>query len=152
MMITGISIEDFQNKIIAPLNETKFVDNNIQVSNIRVHSDNRFSVKIDMSDSRAPGSRRSASGRHGKYASWWTFYDIMAGVFHLNEGARISTGKAIYRGYSAFNDQTRFGPQDNIGSIAYPFYHEDASVDLDFDHNEFQWENFANGESWETFV
>lgn len=152
MMITGMSYEEFQSKVIDALNGTKYVNNNIQISNVRIHSKNRFAVKVDMSDSRAPGSRRAQSGRHGKYASWWTFYDIMAGVFHFNEDARISTGRTVYRGYSDFNNQTRFGPQDNIGSMMSPCYHEDASVDLDFDYNEFQWSAYSNGEDWNTYA
>lgn len=148
MQITGISFSDFMTKVIEPLNATKFADNKIQLSNVREHSKNRFSVKIDMSDSRAPGSRRSASGRHGKYASWWTFYDIMAGVFDLNESARISAGTTIYKGYSSFVAQTVYGPQDNIGSMMSPFYHDDASIDYDFDTNEFQWKAYRRGEGW----
>ena len=151
MQITGISFEDFKTKVIDALNTTKFVDNNIVVSNVRIHSNNRFSVKIDMSDSRRPGSRRTHSGRHGKYASWWTFYAIMDGVLTLNENARIRTGTTVYRGYSDFNAQTMFGPQDNIGSLAFPFYHEDASIDIEFDENEFRWNAFRNGEDWRTY-
>lgn len=152
MQITGISFEDFQTKVLDALNSTKFEDNNIIASNVRIHSNNRFSVKIDMSDSRKPGSRRSASGRHGKYASWWTFFDIMAGVYNLNEGARIKTGNTVYRGYSDFNSQTMFGPQINIGSAWYPAYHEDVSVDLDFDTEEFNWKSYRNGEGWKSSV
>lgn len=148
MQITGISLYDFQTKVIDPLNATKYADNHIQISNSREHSSNRFSVKIDMSDSRKPGSRRSVSGRHGRYASWWTFYDIMSGVFNLNESARIATGHTTYRGYSDFNDQTMFGPQNNIGSAFYPAYHEDVTIDLDFDQNEFCWEEFRNTGNW----
>lgn len=148
MQITGISFENFRDNVVIPLNATKFKDNKIQISNVRIHSDNRFSVKIDMSDSRAPGSRRSSSGRHGKYASWWTFYDIMAGIFNLNENSRIQAGSTVYRGYSDFNDQTYHGPQDNIGSLFQPAYHEEVSIDYDFDTNEFNWQGFRRGEGW----
>lgn len=151
MQITGISFEKFEN-IINTLNATKYAENNIVVSNPRILSGNRFSVKIDMSDSRAPGSRRTHSGRHGKYASWWTFYDIMAGVFHANESARISAGKTVYRGSKDFDNQTYYGPQDNIGSVMFPAYHEDVAVDLDFDHNTFRWEAFSRGEDWNTYT
>lgn len=152
MQVTGISFEDFKTKVIDVLNSTKFEDNNIIASNVRIHSNNRFSVKIDMSDSRKPGSRRSASGRHGKYASWWTFYDIMAGVYNLNEDARISTGSTVYRGYSDFNRQTMYGPHQNIGSVMYPAYHEDVTIDLDFDTEEFNWKSYRNGEGWKSSV
>jgi len=151
MQITGISYSDFMAKVIEPLNATKFAENNIVTSNVRIYSDNRFSVRIDMSDSRKAGSRRTHSGRHGKYASWWTFYAIMDGVLTLNENARIRTGTTVYRGYSDFNAQTMFGPQDNIGSLAFPFYHEDASVDIEFDENTFRWNAFRAGEDWRTY-
>lgn len=151
MQITGIPFEQFED-IIRTLNSTKFAENNIIISNPRVYSNNRFAVKIDMSESRKAGSRRSASGRHGKYASWWTFYDIMAGVFHINEDARISTGKTVYRGAENFHNQTYYGPQDNIGSIMYPAYHEDVTIDLDFDYNTFQWKAFSRGEDWNTYT
>ena len=152
MMVTGMSLAEFESKVIRPLNETKFAENNIVISNPRVYSNNRFAVKIDMSDSRKPGSRRTWQGRHGKYASWWTFRDIMDGVFHHNEGARISTGNTVYRGRSDFNDQTMYGPQNNIGSMMYPCYHEDVSIDLDFDTDEFNWATFSRGEGWSSYV
>ena len=152
MQITGISHEDFMTKVIEPLNATKFADNNIITSNVRIHSDNRFSVKIDMSDSRKPGSRRTHSGRHGKYASWWTFYAIMDGVLTLNESARIQTGSTVYRGYSDFISQTMHGPQDNIGSMMSPTYHEDVAIDYEFDVNEFRWNAFRAGEDWRTYT
>lgn len=152
MQITGISFADFMTKVIEPLNATKFAENNIITSNVRIHSNNRFSVKIDMSDSRKPGSRRSASGRHGKYASWWTFYAIMDGVLTLNENARIKSGTTVYRGYSDFISQTMHGPQNNIGSEMYPTYHEDVTIDNEFDENEFRWKAFRNGEDWRTYT
>lgn len=152
MQITGISHEDFMTKVIEPLNATKFADNNIITSNVRIHSDNRFSVKIDMSDSRKPGSRRTHSGRHGKYASWWTFYAIMEGVLTLNKSARIQTGSTVYCGYSDFITQTMHGPQDNIGSMMSPTYHEDAAIDYEFDVNEFRWDAFRAGEDWRTYT
>lgn len=142
-MITGISFEQFSS-IIDTLNRTKYVENNIVIEYHTVLSPNRFRAKIGMSDSRGPGSRTSRSGRHGKWASWMTFYDIFNGVFILNESARIQTGSTVYRSAQDFHAQTNDnwqGQNTNIGSMVYPVYLCDVSVDELFDDAPFIWED-----------
>lgn len=132
MQITGISLEQFRT-IIRNLNADKYAINPIIIETATELSDNRFRVKIGMTYSRVAGSRTSWSGRHGKYASWHTFFWIMESVFHLNESARIQAGRTVYRGYTDFMKQTDHNLYENIGSMVSFVTWEDVAVDLDWD-------------------
>lgn len=139
MMVTGISFDTFRNSVIAPLNASKYAENPIVIESHTELSPNRFRVKIGMTDSRGPGSRMSWSGRHGKWASYFTFWDIIAGIFHHNDSARVQAGNKVYRGAHDFECQAYEGLYDNVGSIMAPAYHEELSVNPEFDSQRFDW-------------
>lgn len=138
MIITGMSLSDFRTNIIDVLNATKYKANPIVVEGSREFSNNRFSVKLGMTNSRGPGSRRSASGRHGKYASYYTFWDIMAGAFH-HGATYIKGGDTSYKNPASFDYEAYQGEQRNVGSIMAPAYHEELSVNPEFDSERFDW-------------
>lgn len=139
MMVTGISFDTFRNNVIATLNTYKYVENPIVIESHTVLSPTRFRVKIGMTDSRGDGSRMSWSGRHGKWASYFTFWDIIAGIYHYNNSARVQAGNKVYRSAYDFEYQARKGLYANVGSRMKPAYHEDLSVNPEFDSKRFRW-------------
>jgi hypothetical protein len=60
-----------------------------------------FRVKVD-SETGAPGSRRSSSGRRGPWACWHAFRDVLQAVFDKYPDATVRTALATYRGAEGF--------------------------------------------------
>lgn len=77
-------------------------------------------VKIGTLDSYAHGSRTSASGRHGRWASWQAFRDILTAVFDADPAAVVRTGIAVYRGRDGFRDTFPGTYYHNVGSMMAP--------------------------------
>ena len=88
----------------------------------------RCSVKIGTLDSRAHGSRTTASGRHGRYASWQAFRDILAAIFDQNPAATVRTGIATYKGRDGFEQTFPGTYYRNAGSLYSPAFFGDLSV------------------------
>lgn len=122
MKITGISAETFRS-IVDTVN--KDYAGNLVIENINEFSGNRFSAKLGTKDSRAFGSRTSASGRRGRYACWHAFRDVIAAVFEANEDARVVTGMANYKGKDVFEDLFPGTADRNVGSMIQPAYMDD---------------------------
>lgn len=120
MIVTGMSSQTFKD-IVAKLNATDYAGN-IVVENITDKSANRFSVKLGTADSKAPTSRTSASGRHGKYLCWHGFRDVVAAVMDVNPSARVATGMAVYAGKDGFEQAYPETAYKNIGSLFAPAY------------------------------
>ena len=139
MMVTGISFDTFRNDVIDTLNTTKYAENPIVIESHTELSPTRFRVKIGMTDSHGDGSRTSWSGRHGKWASYFTFWDIIAGIYHHNDSARVQARDTVYRGEYDFKCQVYEGLYTNVGSMMNPAYHEELSVNPEFDSQRFVW-------------
>jgi hypothetical protein len=94
-------------------------------------STNSYRVKLGTNDSKAHGSRTSASGRHGKYLSWQGFRDVLAEVFLADPNARVYTGRESYLGAADFMEKFPDTAYANVGSEWYPAYLIEMSVDGD---------------------
>ena len=85
-------------------------------------------VKIGTLNSRAHGSRTSASGRHGRWASWHAFRDILIAVFDADPKAVVHTGIATYRGRDGFEATFPATAHRNVGSLYSPATFASLSV------------------------
>lgn len=128
MIITGITVQELED-VVAKLNATDY-DGNIVVERVSVLNakGNRISAKLGTNDSRAHGSRRSGSGRHGKYLCWHGFRDVYRACFAINPDARIKSGQVVYRGSKHFEDTYETTAYQNIGSMVAPAYMPDTCV------------------------
>lgn len=119
---------------IAEVSET-FYDSNLNIEALdrqtRTNAQGQatFRLKLGTHDSHGVGSRRSASGRHGKYASWHAFRDVFAAIFLADPEATISTGMATYKGARGFLDEFPATAERNVGSMMAPAYMDELSVD-----------------------
>jgi hypothetical protein len=85
----------------------------------------RWRGRIIVRDSYGLGARRSASGRHGRWACWHVFRDVIADILRAYPEAKITTGLATYTAanWEATYPDTAYG---NHGSRMSPV----AMVDL----------------------
>jgi len=110
-------------------NLNKVWNDNIVLENVKQVSKNVVSFKLGTADSKAEGSRTSASGRHGRYACTHVFADIMQEL--LNEGAsftRLFTGLTVenQRDLDQHVDQAH---HKNAGSMMFPVSMAECCVD-----------------------
>lgn len=102
-------------------------------SNVVVHPDAHplrsngrgFRGRIHVKDSYGPGSRTSWTGRHGRYACWHAYRDVMALIFAVHPDVTIRTAIATYKGLSGFHDTYPATAWHNIGSVMAPAYMPD---------------------------
>ena len=112
---------------------------NVAIENISQVTSTTVSFKVGTLDSRASGSRTSASGRHGRYACTHVFEDIMSkitednGVIIIPKGAPGNYhGKTIH--LESAQDVTEWADSyntSNIGAPVYPAYAEELCVSCD---------------------
>lgn len=101
--------------------------------NVRVHPDSKplgsesygFRGRIMVVDSRGPGARTSWSGRHGPYACWHAYRDVLARIFETYPNARVRTSMAHYVGAAGFEETYPATADRNIGSQFAPAYMPD---------------------------
>lgn len=80
-------------------------------------------ARLAVTDSRGHGSRTSASGRHGRYACWHAYRDVLAEVFRRWPGAEVTAGhgwRVTYRGRAGFEELFPETGHVNIGSQVSP--------------------------------
>lgn len=129
MIITGISTSELHD-VVAKLNAPALYDGNIVVENCEAKSSTgtRISVKLGTADSKRHGSRRSSSGRHGKYLCWHGFRDVFRAVMEVNPDAVIRSAKAVYRGSEGFEETYPSTGFQNVGSMFAPAYMPELCV------------------------
>lgn len=128
MIITGITCAELA-EAVAKVNAGDYAGN-IVVENCEAKNakGTRLSVKLGTKDSRAHGSRRAWSGRHGKWLCWHGFRDVFRAVYDINEDAVIRTGLEAYKGRDGFENSYRDTADRNAGSMASPAYLPDMCV------------------------
>lgn len=78
----------------------------------------RFRGRIVVFDSRGSGARRSWSGRHGPWACWHVFRDVLEEVIG-RYGANVTTGRARYTPATWYDRYPGTGTV-NMGSVWQP--------------------------------
>lgn len=84
------------------------------------------SFTLTVGDTRAPGSRRSNTGRRISACCWHGHRDVMMALMLDNPRARIRTAFADYRGFVDFSNRFGATGKTNIGSIVEPMLFRDA--------------------------
>jgi hypothetical protein len=122
--ITGLTLSQFRQCAYQ-------VSNDSYGNNVTVHQDGhslpaqrngtqQCVARLAVYDSRGPGSRTAASGRHGPYACWHAYRSVLAKVFTRYPDAVIRTRMATYRGMRGFVDNYPQTAHVNIGSAINP--------------------------------
>lgn len=120
MEMTGITFEDFNDACRAV---------SIRYGrNVRMHADakavsSRSSRgRVEVLDSHGPGARRAWSGRHGRWACWHVYRDVLSELFDTNPEATIRTSLTVYKGARDFELIYPGTADKNIGSMMSPAY------------------------------
>lgn len=88
----------------------------------------RIRGRIAATNSRGPGARTSWSGRHGPWASWEAYRDVLIELFHRYPDATVRTGMATYKGRQGFEEEYPFTGYRNVGSVIQPVTMPELSV------------------------
>jgi len=128
MIITGVSVDEART-IVAKVSAEQYNGNlAADISDKSGPRTVRANVKMRTLDSYAHGSRTSASGRHGRYASWQAFRDVLTAVFDHNPQAVVRTSLITYRGRDHFLSAYPSTYYTNVGSLMGPAYFGSLSV------------------------
>jgi hypothetical protein len=120
MELIGITLAQFETAIA---NVTASYGGNLEIHDDAKSVSSRSSRgRVVVRDSRGPGARRSWSGRHGKWACWHAYRDVMLALFEQNPNARIRTSLAVYDGLDGFEATYPATAYKNIGSMVAPAY------------------------------
>jgi hypothetical protein len=121
MQITGVALSDFY-EITALISHGSY-DGNVMVSpDAHAISRNRIAARLRVADSRGAGARTAASGRHGPYACWHAYRDVLRELFREHPDAIVSTALERYRGANGFESAYPATAYRNVGSQLYPAY------------------------------
>lgn len=128
MIVSGVTAQDIRD-VVAKLNASDY-DGNVVIERLDTlnQKDTRHTLKLGTADSRKHGSRKSASGRHGKYLCWHGFRDVVRGIMAVNPDAKVRTTKAVYNGSKGFEDVYPGTAEENIGSLFQPQYMPEMCV------------------------
>lgn len=121
MNISGVSADQFGDLVCA-VSRREYDGNLIPVDVVDLGGVRRPRIRgrIAVRDSYAYGARTSASGRHGKWASWHAYRDVLAELFLLHPRALVVTGIARYDGRQGFEDNFPRTANTNKGSVMVP--------------------------------
>lgn len=112
--------------IVTEVSDTDYSGNlNGEVELVRGRT-KRF--KMGTRDSHADGSRTSWTGRHGRYACWHAFRDVLAAILLEDPKATIRTGMATYGGAQGFLDTYPGTADQNVGSMVRPAYMDELCI------------------------
>jgi hypothetical protein len=120
--ISGVTLDQFHT-IVNMISSTRYL------GNITLHRDAkdlhgvrkpRIRARLAVSDSRAPGARRSWTGRRMPVACWHAYRDVLAELFRLFPNAVVRTGMAKYNGQAGFLAAYPATADINIGSQMQP--------------------------------
>ena len=129
MNISGISLHEFT-RITSTVSVQKYGGNIIvsQDGHDTGTRKPRCTARLAARDSHGAGARVCWSGRHGPWACWHAYRDVLAAVFYANPEAVIRTGiggGTLYRGRDGFLAAYPATAGVNIGSQVQPAYMPD---------------------------
>ncbi|MEV1083466.1 hypothetical protein AB0I98_35500 [Streptomyces sp. NPDC050211] len=127
MNITGVPLADFY--AITDDVSRRAYDGNVAVApDAHNARGNSITARLRVRDGRGAGARTAASGRHGPYACWHAYRDVLWTVFSAYPDARARTALETYQGISGFERDFPATRYRNIGSVMYPAYMPDLCV------------------------
>ncbi|MDT0318514.1 MULTISPECIES: hypothetical protein [unclassified Streptomyces] len=119
MNIRGVSLDDFY-AVTNDVSRRAYEGNVIVAPEARWSRRSSFNARLRVVNSRGPGARTAASGRHGPYACWHAYRDVLWQMFVANPDATARTALATYRGQSGFERDYPATRYRVVGSVAYP--------------------------------
>lgn len=120
MEIIGVTLEEFRSAIATVTAE--YGGNLVIHDDAKAISGRSCRGRVVVNDSRGPGARWSWSGRHGKWACWHAYRDVLTEIFDINPDARVRTSLAHYVGRDGFESSYPATAYKNIGSMFQPAY------------------------------
>jgi hypothetical protein len=124
MEIRGVPYGDVE-RIITRVSDERYAGNLGINADAHPLSRTGARARIVAKDSHGPGSRTTWTGRHGPWACWHAYRDVLAAIFAEYPDARIRTRMANYIGRTGFEDLYPATARDNVGSIMQPAYMPD---------------------------
>ncbi len=129
MRITGLSLDDFQlcTDRVSALRYSGNIDIHQDAHERTTNRDGtpQCTARLRARDSHGPGARTSASGRHGPYACWHAYRDVLTEVFARFPDAVIVSGngwRVTYRKAAGFQELYPGTARVNLGSRLEPVY------------------------------
>lgn len=120
MNISGLSLDQF--RVVVEDTSRRYGGNLAVHADASDHSARkpRCTARVTVRDSYGPGARTSWSGRHGRYACWHAYRDVLLSLFRRYPDAIVRTGLAVYRGQEGFLRDYPATGHVNIGSQVQP--------------------------------
>lgn len=122
MEIKGVPLDDFR-AIVDHVSRTMYGGNLITHKDAKdLHGVRtpRIRARVGVLSSRAPGARRSWTGRRMPAACWHAYRDVLAELFHRFPAAVVRTGMEKYDGAAGFLANYPQTGRRNIGSAFQP--------------------------------
>ena len=104
----------------------KAYDGNLTFKTFVPQNNGGVHFTLTVRDSKAPGARRSHTGRRIAAACWHAHRDFMAAIFDLAPDAVLRSYLAVYKGKSGFERDYPATGYANISSIMQPMEHRHA--------------------------
>ncbi|MEW1929901.1 hypothetical protein [Streptomyces sp. NPDC088360] len=127
MYIRGVSPSDFR-ELTADVSSDRYETNVIVAPGAHVARNRATVARLRVADSRGFGARTAASGRHGPYACWHAYRDVLFLLFCTYPAATVRTCCATYRGIQGFEENFQITEYHNLGSALHPRYLRDLCV------------------------
>ncbi|MGW6054454.1 hypothetical protein [Streptomyces sp. NPDC055189] len=127
MNIQGVSPNDFR-ALTADVSGDRYETNVIVAPDAHVAGNCATVARLRVADSRGFGARTAASGRHGPYACWHAYRDVLFLLFCTYPAATVRTCCATYRGLRGFEETFQITAYHNLGSALHPRYIRDLCV------------------------
>lgn len=129
MEIVGLTVADFEH-IVYVVSRAQYHGNLVMVDGRRAGGVRRPKIRarVTVTDSRGPGARTSWSGRHGPWASWEAYRDVLSELFYRFPDAIVRTSVATYKGSDGFEKTFPRTALRNVGSMVQPVTMPELSV------------------------
>jgi hypothetical protein len=127
MYIQGVPLGDFQD-LTDEVSGDLYDGNVIVAPDAHTAGDHAIVARLRVVDSRGQGARTAASGRHGPYACWHAYRDVLARVFSVFPWATVRTCLTTYRGAEEFEERFRVTEYHNLGPASRPRYIRELCV------------------------
>ncbi|MFE0099826.1 hypothetical protein [Streptomyces sp. NPDC059009] len=119
MYIKGVSLSAL-NELTAQVSDDCYGGNVIVARGAHRTGAHAIVARLRVMDSHGLGARTAASGRHGPYACWHAYRDVLARIFFAYPSATVRTCLATYRGIRGFQDHFQATEYHNCGSGQCP--------------------------------
>lgn len=119
MHIRGVSLDWFDS-VVDEVSATYYAGNVTMAPGARPSGRNSITTRLRVTDSWGAGARTSASGRHGPYACWHAYRDVLAELFRTCPDATVRTAMETYWGREGFLRTYPATAHRNIGSERHP--------------------------------